>query len=258
MSTLLLAQTKQPISIGEAWTMQSTILDEERTLNVYLPNDYHPDTVDYDVIYLLDGSIGEDFQHISGMVQFFDMLFTMPPTIVVGISNVDRKRDFTFYSDNQEFIDYCPTCGKSEPFIQFLTREVVPFIEGKYPTTTNRTLIGQSLGGLLASEILLKHPGTFTHYFIISPSLWWDDESLLHMADELLAKQTPQEATVFIAVGTEGDVMENDAKALFQAVQFHQNLYKQIEFRFLKKENHATILHNAIYLALEWLYPSRY
>jgi hypothetical protein len=31
------------------------------------------------------------------------MQMNMPPSIVVGIANVDRKRDFTFHTDLEEF-----------------------------------------------------------------------------------------------------------------------------------------------------------
>ena len=48
----------------------------------------------------MDGSKDEDFIHISGIVQFgsFSWINMLPESIVVGIANVDRKRDFTYPS----------------------------------------------------------------------------------------------------------------------------------------------------------------
>ena len=92
------AQTK-PFILGEIATIQSVELAEKRSLNIYLPEGYSPDsTTTYPVIYLLDGSADEDFIHVVGLVQFsnFPWVNILPPTIVVGIANVDRKRDFTF------------------------------------------------------------------------------------------------------------------------------------------------------------------
>ena len=89
------AQTTQPFSIGEIKIIKSVILDENRTLNIYLPDGYNSKEK-YPVIYLLDGSANEDFLHVVGLVQFYNITFSMPKTIVVGIANVDRKRDFTF------------------------------------------------------------------------------------------------------------------------------------------------------------------
>ena len=77
----------KPFSIGEILSFHSKELGEERTLNIYLPNAYHPDSLKkYPVIYLLDGSADEDFIHIAGLVQFgsFPWLNIIPESIVVG------------------------------------------------------------------------------------------------------------------------------------------------------------------------------
>ncbi|WP_350340228.1 alpha/beta hydrolase-fold protein [Paraflavitalea speifideaquila] len=66
---------------------------------MYLPEGYNKqDTVRYPVIYLLDGAADEDFIHIAGLIQFnnFSWINRVPPSILVGIVNTDRKRDFTF------------------------------------------------------------------------------------------------------------------------------------------------------------------
>ena len=94
--TVSSSETKsdRDFSIGKIETIQSKVLDEERTINVYLPDGYSPDSARfYPVIYLLDGSANEDFIHVSGLVQFLQMIGSIPPAIVVGIANVDRKRD---------------------------------------------------------------------------------------------------------------------------------------------------------------------
>ena len=73
--------------------MHSDILNENRDFNIYV-TDYYDSTKRSAVMYLLDGSLNEDFMHAAGLIQFFDMTFEIPQTIVVGIANVDRKRDF--------------------------------------------------------------------------------------------------------------------------------------------------------------------
>src|SRR4051812_11575922 len=91
--------TAKPVTIGVTDKLYSQKLGEERSLNIYLPDDYKPDgTVKYPVIYLLDGGIDEDFHHVTGIVQFdtFPWNARIPKSIVVGIVNVDRRRDFTF------------------------------------------------------------------------------------------------------------------------------------------------------------------
>jgi predicted alpha/beta superfamily hydrolase len=193
--TLIHAQNaeKQPLVIGNTHTLQSVILKENPTLNVYLPHGYDT-SKPYPVIYVLDGSVNEDFLHVTGLVQFFTMTFNMPESIVVGIANTDRKKDFTHPTTDAGLKKDYPTTGQSAAFIEFIEKELQPFVKSAYKTNETRYIIGQSLGGLLATEILLKKPELFTHYLIVSPSLWWDNESLLNQAEAYLRKgvYTPQ------------------------------------------------------------------
>lgn len=246
------AQT-QPFSIGEIQQIRSAALNETRTLNIYLPEGYEKDTQPtYPVIYLLDGTANEDFIHVAGVVQFLTMIQQMPASIIVGIANVDRKRDFTFpttiAADKKEF----PATGHSEKFINFLEKELQPYIKQHYRTSDVRTIVGQSLGGLLVSEILIEHPQLFNRYVIISPSLWWDNESLLAKIKQPFSP-TPVAAQIFIAVGTEGKKMEDDAKELYEKLTAAKVTGMDISFLPMPAETHLTILHNALYKALQEL-----
>jgi predicted alpha/beta superfamily hydrolase len=250
------SSSAKPFNIGEIVEIDSHILGEKRVLNIYLPEGYTKDSsTTYPVIYLLDGSVNEDFIHIVGLVQFFDLQMVMPKTIVVGIANVDRKRDFTFPTSNQELKDKYPTTGGSEKFINFIEKELQPFISQNYRTNETKILIGQSLGGLVATEILLKNAPLFSHYIIISPSLWWDDESLLKNAPTLFAQQNNMPKYVYVSVGSEGSIMEKGAKRIARVLQNGGKNGLKVDFVFLPKENHATILHESVYQAFKILYP---
>ncbi|GGI28785.1 alpha/beta hydrolase [Pedobacter mendelii] len=246
----------KPFIIGQIETIESKVLKETRALNIYLPEGYTPDSSKtYPVIYLLDGSANEDFIHVAGLVQFLTMIDAMPKSILVGIANVDRKRDFTFPTSVKADLKDFPTTGKSENFISFIEQELQPFIQKKYRTNASNTIIGQSLGGLLATEILLKKPQLFTNYMIVSPSLWWNNESLLSEATKYLENTLTKETNVYITVGTEGKQMENDAKKFAEILQSHKNL--KIYFAPLPEENHLTILHNGLYKGFGILYPEK-
>lgn len=250
------AQTSQdakPFTIGETRILKSAILNEDRTLNIYLPEGFDK-AKSYPVIYLLDGSANEDFLHIVGLVQFYKMQFNMPDFLVVGIANVDRKRDFTFHTDLEDLKKDYPTTGHSAKFIEFIEKELQPFVNKTYKTTETKYIIGQSLGGLLASEILLKKPSLFTHYLIVSPSLWWDDESLLKQAKNLLDKQKEMSQYVYISVGMEEHkMMLKEANEIAGILKKKKNL--NVVYLPLEKENHATILHQSISEAFKKLFP---
>ncbi|MBK6372008.1 MAG: alpha/beta hydrolase [Saprospiraceae bacterium] len=242
------AQDARPLSIGETLEINSDILGEKRTLNIYLPPGYdNSQDVSYPVIYLLDGSLNEDFLHIVGLVQFFEMQMGFPKTIVVGIGNVDRKRDFTFHTDIASLTKTYPTTGKSALFIDFIEKELKPFIRNKYKTGKQEILLGQSLGGLVATEIFFKKPGLFNNYIIVSPSLWWDNESLLKAGKTYLDTHLDSEIKVTVIVGKERKQMEDDAQALAVLLQNSKQKKLKVDFITMPKEDHATILQNAIY-----------
>jgi predicted alpha/beta superfamily hydrolase len=253
----------KPFVLGVTDEIQSDVLSEKRIVNIYLPEGFNKtDTTRYPVVYLLDGSADEDFIHISGLFQFnnFSWIDRVPKSIIVGIANVDRKRDFTFptslIADQKRY----PTAGNSANFIRFLEKELQPFIETKYHGSQSKMLIGQSLGGLLATEILLKKPELFNSYIIISPSLWWDNGSLLNQSAGLLKDRFSQKTGIYIGVGKEGltpgdyeRVMEVDAKLLADKLKKSRNA--NVFFDYLPEENHATITHQAVSNALRLLYP---
>ncbi|WP_422354552.1 alpha/beta hydrolase [Roseivirga pacifica] len=242
--------SQEDFSIGKTITINSKVLNEHRELNVYLPPSYHLDSTKfYPVIYLLDGSKDEDFIHITGIVQFgsFPWINMMPESIVVGIGNVDRKRDFTYPSNNELDQSEFPTSGGSAKFTSFIANELRPFINSNYRTNKKSTLIGQSLGGLLATEILFKEPNLFSNYIIVSPSLWWDDEKLLSFTPT----NYQTEKTIYIAVGKEGEVMERTANELFLKLKKDKKLQTKLFFQFLEDKTHGDALHQAVYNAFE-------
>ena len=259
--------SSKPFILGVIDELQSTILAERRTLNIYLPEGYNrQDTTRYPVIYLLDGSADEDFIHVVGLIQFnnFSWINRVPKSIVVGIANVDRKRDFTYPTTIEDDKKRFPSAGHSAKFIAFMERELQPFINQKYKTTSSKTIIGQSLGGLLATEILLKKPTLFDKYIIISPSLWWDNGSLFATSSAMLQENFKQPTGVYIGVGKEGlapstipHVMEVDANLLVEKLKATKSKHVTVHFDYLPQEDHATITHQAVFNALRLLYPER-
>ncbi|MBL0912821.1 MAG: alpha/beta hydrolase [Bacteroidia bacterium] len=254
--TLCGLQAQKPLEIGKQEEFHSEILGEKRILNVYIPDEYTqiPATT-FPCLYVLDGSRNEDFLHIVGLAQFYRLIGAMPPTIVIGIANVDRRRDFTFPTSVEKDKKDFPTTGGSEAFRRFIKEELQPFVEEKYGRGSKRILIGQSLGGLLACEILLKDRDLFDTYMIVSPSLWWDNGSLLKEVAPLIENSRHFPAEVFVSAGHEGRIMQRDARKLYQLLQKQRRNKIDPHFSYLRNEDHLTILHQALYQNLRMLYP---
>lgn len=250
----------KPFVLGVTEETRSEVLSENRVLNIYLPGGYNEkDTTQYPVIYLLDGGADEDFIHIAGLVQFntFEWIRQVPKSIVVGIANTDRKRDFTFPTAVKAEKEKYPTTGGSARFMDFIEKELQPYISAHYKAAQQKTIIGQSLGGLLAAEILFTRPYLFDSYIIISPSLWWSNGALLKKQPAAVNRKT----NVYIGVGKEGlapseepHVMEVDANLLAEKIQQAGNKNITVYFDYLPDEDHATIEHQAVSNAFRKLY----
>jgi predicted alpha/beta superfamily hydrolase len=260
------AQTdSKPLAIGVTEQFRSTILGETRTINIYLPENFNAnDTIHYPVIYIPDGGIEEDFIHITGLVRYNTQpwIDRFPKSIVVGIENTNRRRDFTFPVANLDFLekigftkDRFPSYGGSASYIAFLEKELQPYIQNKYKASRQRTIISESLGGLLLTEILLKHPNLFDTYIIISPSLWWGDGILLNEANNLLKANLNRPIKVVVAAPEQAeDVrMYTDAEALYKVLKQNKNC--TVFFDYLPDELHSTVIHQAVYNAFKRLYP---
>ncbi|MGG5507052.1 MULTISPECIES: alpha/beta hydrolase [unclassified Myroides] len=249
------------ITIGESITMESTILNETRTINIYLPPYYQPnDTIKYPVVYILDGGVEEDFIHLAGLFRVSSQpwINRFPEAIVVGIENVNRRRDFTFAVPNIDFLDklkyskdFFPQYGGAEPYAAFLEGELIPYIDQHYNTTNERTVVGESLAGLMSSYLLIKHPYLFSNYIIISPSFWWGEEELLNETNECLLKKIKQPVNVYVGVPSkeENEMMYEVGNRLYDMLQANPLIHSS--FDYMKDEVHATVLHQGTLNALK-------
>ena len=59
---------------------------------------------------------------------------------------------------------------------------------------------------------------------------------------------------VYVAVGKEGEIMERDAKALYNKLKTNKVENTKIHFQFLEEQDHGDALHLAVYGAFEALF----
>ncbi|WP_454059168.1 alpha/beta hydrolase [Elizabethkingia ursingii] len=264
-SPLFSQNNTKPLVFGNSEVFHSDILKEDRNINIYLPEEFNPtDATKYPVIYILDGGVEEDFFHIAGIVRYNTQPWVerFPRSIVVGIENTNRRRDFTYAVPDLNFLEKegfkkesFPQYGGSEKYISFLKNELQPYIEKKYKANNNRTIIGESLAGLMSTEILLKEPEMFNQYIIISPSMWWGGEKLLKEADSLLKSRLKTTKNVYIgAPNKEEDVrMYNEAEVLYKILKSNKNI--TVSFDYMPDELHSTAIHQGVYNGFKKLYP---
>ncbi|WP_309362796.1 alpha/beta hydrolase-fold protein [Sphingobacterium sp.] len=186
---LLSPVTGQEIAIGVKTPLQSDILKEERNLLISVPEGYEDgQKTSYPVIYILDGET--NFNYLSSMYHYLsrEPFGILPQAILVGITNTDRTRDLTPTATAKEkaFSGKRQAgfkgSGGNAAFMDFISKELFPFIEKNYRSNGFKVLIGHSFGGLAAINNLLEAP-LFNAYIANDPSLWWDSELLIRKSE---------------------------------------------------------------------------
>ncbi len=171
-----------PAAIGETFHLDSKILGERRTINVYVPPDYARSGERFAVLYMPDGGMAEDFPHVTGIVDVSIKDAVIRPLIVVGIENTERRHDLVGPSSVEEDRKAAPHAGGADNFRKFLRDELRPWVAAHYRVTEETAIIGESLAGLFVLETLFVEPSLFDTYIAVDPSVWWNDGALVKSA----------------------------------------------------------------------------
>lgn len=181
----------------------SNTLNEYKNFWVQLPENYNPNSSEkYPVIYILDGGI---------MLNTLETVYNnywghyLPHMILVGISNQsNRTRDLTTSQIKmRRGAEFDQETGGADIFTEYITKELIPYVDKTYPTTSYRTLIGHSYAGLFTINMLMNHNEFFKNYIAIDPSLDWDSQKLLKQAKEKLASENFKGKSLFISMAAE-------------------------------------------------------
>ncbi|MFD2201258.1 alpha/beta hydrolase-fold protein [Shivajiella indica] len=165
---------------GQKDSLYSEILGENRPLLIYLPQSTRGLTMGNTpspVVYMLDAN-----SQFSITTQILKQLSfdAIPPSIVVGIVNTNRTRDLTPTHLDSDLSGFdVSLSGGGEAFLDFIEKELIPYIDQTYNTTPYRTFIGHSLGGLLSGYALATRPPLFNNVITLDPTTTWDDGILV-------------------------------------------------------------------------------
>jgi predicted alpha/beta superfamily hydrolase len=260
--------------IGNTDSLRSEILDETRTLWIHVPDEATGaifGKTSYPVLYLLDGP--DHFHAVTGMLKNLGDNGLVPRMVVVGIPNTDRTRDLTPTHVDEMFGDsaFVLTSGGGASFLDFMERELIPFVESKYPVTGYRTFVGHSFGGLTAVYALLSRPGLFSNYVAIDPSLWWDDWLMVHWADTLLQDPVYRGKALYVGVantmeeGMDIDRVLTDTTPSSNHIRSILTFVGQIEtgegeglefgWKYYRDDDHGSVPLITEYDALRFLFP---
>lgn len=249
------AQQAEGISIGKKVTIFSRILNENRKIWIYNPDQTAPNPIAgkrYPVVYVLDGEA--HFLSTVGIIQQLSQAngnTVLPEMIVVGIENTNRLKDLTPSLVTQD------QHTQINPFVNFLENELMPYLDKNYNTAPYSILVGHSLGGLTAIDILTNTPKLFNAYIAIDPSMWYDDEKFLKHAMAQIPVKNLQGTRLFIGTantmpkGMTLEKLEKDRSAETQHIRsvfkldhlIRSNSKNGLNYllKYYEKESHVSV-----------------
>ena len=185
------------------FTTHITPYDLDRTVYIYLPDDWQTSGKRYPVFYMFDGhnlffDSTATYGTCWGLKEYFD---AHPGHIVVGV-------DCDHEGDNR-LTEYCPynvrswggIHGTGKAFMRWLVDELKPYVDANWPTRPGRadTAIGGSrMGGLMSLYTIAAHSDVFSRAACLSPSSVICMPQLL---EEIGAARLPGATRVYISWG---------------------------------------------------------
>ena len=250
---------------------ESRILGNRRDILVYLPPGYRQLRLRrrrYPVLYLHDGQnvfdAATSFAGVEwGVDETAQRLIRknlIEPIIIVAIANTGKDR----------IHEYAPTAGAiyesaleerrsrglAMMYGQFLILELKPFIDQQYRTRSEAeftALGGSSMGGLLTLALGLWFPAFFRRLMVMSPAVWWDDQAILRMIEELDGRPPLK---MWLDTGTNETGWEGARKLRDRLVEKGWLLFHDLQYCEADGADHNEVAWGArVESALRFLFP---
>ena len=173
--------------------------------------------------------------------------------ILVGIANTQRRRDLSGPTEIETDKEIAPVIGGSEKFRAFIKEELFPEINKRYRTTSQKSIIGESLSGLFVVETFFLTPDMFDNYIAFDPSIWWNDHYLVRTAKVHLASFPKTEKRIWFAGSSAEDISQytNDLAEIFKTESISTVKWK---YSPEPKEKHNTIFRATKEKAIKWTF----
>jgi predicted alpha/beta superfamily hydrolase len=202
-------------------------------------------------IYALDAGYG-----VAGPLgQLMAWSGTMSPAYVVSIGYPDgqaarRDNDLLFRPSVRDGVTIG---GGGAAFQAFLTDELRPLLEARYPLDPARAvLFGHSYAGLFAANVLAGAPGAFAGYIIASPSVAADPALLGRLAS---AAPSGGGRRVYVAVGEREEAAMLEGAARISAILTAPGSTFTVKSRVFAGEGHIAYYPELVPAAFAWVLP---
>lgn len=222
--------------IGSSISIESKILNDERELQIFLPDNYENSEKNYPVLYILDGQ--RYFLHAVSLQKSFVEFKQTPDFIIVGISKKrsDRNQNYNVHSQS---------------YRGFIEKEVIKYVNITYRTSKKQMLFGWALGGGFVLETLISKPNLFDVYIAASPFPLKDKMSAI---DSLLKANPSFNKLVYFTSGSNEGLVKGETRKLKTLITNKAPYSMNWVFKELKNEEHRSTPFTTLYHGIQRYY----
>ena len=232
-------------------SVYSTILKENRELQILLPTEFDNTYFSYPVIYLLDAET--NFSTSIEVLSFLMDNHFIPPHVVVGIPNTDRFRDMTPV-DSLLNKTIFPTRGGANTFLEVLKTDIFPFVSKNYRTNNRRLVMGHNYSGLFVINAFINGTDLFDRYMAFSPILWWNGNSVVKDTEKFLTNKSTVRKHLFVSFAEEAKNMLEECKKLTKVLETSSPGDLNWKCDWMPDENHYSLYRKSLMNGMEHLF----
>ena len=211
-------------------SLYSKLYDADRDIIIRLPADYNSADIDYPLIVKLDG-----FSNLALHDEALDQINKVSPypdAIIVAIPSAAKKRLNELTPTGWTLQGYDGVVGEGDKFLEFVAKDVIPYVTSNYRTDGSTYITGNSLGGLMSVYAIIQYPKIFNGGFVFSPSFWANDQAIVPLFKKSLDNGLWSGKLLFMALGSqEPQSMKHPYTQIYKAVYRHQPsefIWKQV------------------------------
>ena len=250
MTLDVITMSKNQVVFGTYETIHSEIQDEDRKLVINLPSNYEKSSETYPVLYLLGANYEPFFVNSASMIEYMGGAGLLPNMIVVGINDTKYFRDMFPKKLEQRPDD----TGGSDSFLEFIEKELKPYINEKYRTNGYDILYGASNAGMLTVYALLAKPILFNAYISSSPMLGWFPDYFPEIAEQLFSEQDLIDKFLYMIYGKDDyDRVIEEIPKFVSALEKHAP--KDFVWHSVILETEGHVPYTSLYSGLRELFP---
>jgi hypothetical protein len=241
--------------------IKSEFVNDAFLIKSYIPANPPTPKDSLPILFVLDADMS--FAMTYDIVRWLRWGREIPEVAIIGIAygktQADwwqkRSRDYTTCPDRTEVWGKWELAGGGENFIKFMENELFPYIKNQYNLkSSNRTIIGLSLGGLLCTDILFLKPNLFKNYIIAGPALLWNDKQVFKREDNYAQENKNLDVVVYTSVGSlDNKTILNPWKDFNNMVM--QRNYENLNFKteIIENETHLSMFPAALTKGLKYV-----